>query len=393
MSDMKSAGLRWSIDALPFIWGAQNTPHNQHGVPDELPFVLSYDPSTGRVIQEKNAQVAECLGLVYEKGSILGSNVDDEGFGRRYADDFLGFISHWLERTGDGTCESVLEIGCGNGYLLERLSPFCGTVLGIEPGPQGQEGAKRFGLEIIRDFFPSPLIEGRRFSAIILTSVLEHVEDPVALAASLKDYLELGGRIFVSVPDEGPYIDSNDVSTLFHEHWSYFDCRTLLSTMALGGLVAERCEGSNYGGSIYAELRPGEDRIEIDRASIETAISKATDYINKSRESSFRLCEECANRLSGGRSLGIYVPSRFVNAMRICQFPFDGIRFFDDDLSLAGTFYPGIPIAVESRQSLIDRPVDTVLIMSRTFGPTLKEELRKRLPATTEIVLVSDLIG
>ncbi|MCJ8238699.1 class I SAM-dependent methyltransferase [Peteryoungia algae] len=392
MSKGKSAELKWGIDALPFMWGAQDTPHNQHGVPDELPFVLSYDPSTGRVIQEKNAQVAECLERVYEKGSILGSNVDDEGFGRRYADDFLRFISHWLERAADGTRESVLEIGCGNGYLLERLRPSFATVIGIEPGPQGQEGAARFGLEIIRDFFPSPLIEGRRFSAIILTSVLEHVEDPVGLASSLKDYLTPGGRIFVSVPDEGPYIASHDVSTLFHEHWSYFDHQTLLSTMALGGLVAERCEGSNYGGSIYAELRPSEDRIEIDRAGIEAAISKAQDYITKSRESCYRLSEECANRRSGGRSLGVYVPSRFVNAMRICQMPSDGIRFFDDDLSLAGTFYPGIPVAVECRQSLIDRPVDTVLIMSRTFGPALKEKLRESLPATTEIVLVSDLI-
>lgn len=393
MSVKNSELYRWTIEALPFMWGAQDTPDNGYGLPNELPFVLTFDPLTGRVIQEKNALVADFLEKVYQKGSILGSNVDDSGFGRRYADDFLGFIAHWLDSSPDRPRASVLEIGCGNGYLLARLRSSFDNVLGIEPGPQGQQGAARFGLEIIRDFFPTPLIQGRQFSAIILTSVLEHVEDPSKLAASLVDYLEPGGRIFVSVPDEGPYIANADVSTLFHEHWSYFDQETLLNTMAVAGLKAVRCENSGYGGSIYAELTPGHGGLELNAISVEASNEKALTYIKRTRECCDQLSAECMKRISAGKTLGVYVPSRFVNAMRVSNMPCEGFRFFDDDSSLLGTYYPGIPIAVESRDDLIQRPVDVLLIMSRTFGFSLRDQLRNYLPETTEIILVSDIIG
>ncbi|WDR04352.1 class I SAM-dependent methyltransferase [Devosia algicola] len=213
---------RWAIEALPFIWGAQSTPNNGNGVPNELPFVLSYDKMTGRVIQTPSSVVADCLANVYELGSILGSNVDEIGAGRQYADDFLEFISEWVQKTPECSRQSLLEIGCGNGYMLDRLRGSFTSVIGIEPGPQGQSGAERYGIEVIKDFFPSPQLHGLKFSAIVLMSVFEHVDDPVALAAMLGDYLEPGGRIFVSVPDEGPYIRNFDVSTLFHEHWSLF---------------------------------------------------------------------------------------------------------------------------------------------------------------------------
>ena len=47
---------------------------------------------------------------------------------------------------------------------------------------------------------------------------------------------------------------------------------------------------------------------------------------------------------------------------------------------------------MESRASLIERPVDSLLIMSRTFGPTLAGALRSdpRL-AGREIVTVGEL--
>lgn len=385
------AKARWAIEALPFIWGAQNTPNNADGVPNELPFVLSFDEATGRVIQEQSSVVAACLSNVYEKGSILGSNVDDVGAGRLYADDFLKFISEWVKNTPKVSRQSVLEIGCGNGYMLDRLRGSFASVAGIEPGPQGQSGAERYELEIIKDFFPSPQLHGLKFSAILLMSVLEHVEDPVALASMLANYLQPGGRVFVSVPDEGPYIRNFDVSTLFHEHWSYFDRDTLLNTMALGGLTAERCEASGFGGSVYGEFSVSAENKPLSDQQLVPAIEAAIRYMTGARASCDHLLEFCQRVLADNRTLGVYVPARFVNAMRIAGIPIHGVRFFDDDPSLVGTFYPGIPIAIESRASLIEAPVDTLLIMSRTFGSTLKRVLTDILPDGSQIVLISDL--
>ena len=95
---------------------------------------------------------------------------------------------------------------------------------------------------------------------------------------------------------------------------------------------------------------------------------------------------------ASGQSLGVYVPGRFVNAIGISQIPPQAIRFFDDDPSLLGTYYPGIPIRIESRDDLLRSPTDSVLVMSRTFGPNLAKQLRTLLPASTKVLLVADLL-
>jgi SAM-dependent methyltransferase len=380
----------WRIESLPFIWGSLAAPHNHGGLPDSLPFTLTYNPHSGLLVQKPDAQVARALEQAYATGSELGSNADEDGIGRHYADDFLEFIARRTRESGIA-CRSVLEIGCGNGYLLSRLRAQFETARGIEPGPQGQDGARRFGLDIVQGFFPAPEIRGR-YSAIVLASVLEHVEDPVALVQSLADWLEPGGRVFVSVPNEAAYIHSADVSTLFHEHWSYFAEPTLRTSMALAGFGIASCEESGFGGSLYAELDPSGHAETVREAEVAGAIVAARQYIALGRRNCERLREACERLLADGtRTLGVYVPARFVNAMAIAGLPAVGLRFFDDDPKLVGTYYPGIPVPVEAGASLPAAPVDTVLVMSRTFGPGLAQRLRLSLPRT-EVLTVADLL-
>jgi SAM-dependent methyltransferase len=376
------------IESLPFVWGAQATPNNPYGLPDTLPFTLTVEETTGLLVQRPDPLVEEALTNAYKAGSVLGSNVAEDGIGRQYADDFLNFITSTIGSELD--CRlSVLEIGCGNGYLLSRMRPLFGSAVGIEPGPQGQQGAARYGVNILQGFFPMPEIAGR-YSAIVLMSVLEHVQNPARFVSELRDYLTPNGRIFISVPNEGAYIDNGDVSTLFHEHWSYFDRNTLCATMDHAGLrVVTHCE-SSFGGSLYACLSDDlSERSGIDGLNDNLRVSHT--YISQARDHCETLRKACEKLTAGGRSLGVFVPARFVNAMVISGIPADFIRFFDDDPSLIGTYYPGIPIAIESRADLMKSSPDSILIMSRTFGPKLAEQLKKLLP-TTNVLTVADIL-
>lgn len=380
----------WVIDSLPFVWGAQKSPRNPHGLPDVLPFTLTVDARTGLLIQRPDPQVEAALTKAYEAGSVLGSNVAEDGIGRQYADDFLDFISRTLEAEPT-TRANVLEIGCGNGYLLSRMAPLFKTAIGVEPGPQGQQGASRYGVNILQGFFPTPEITGR-YSAIVLMSVLEHVQGPAAFIARLKDFLAPEGRIFISVPNEGAYIQNGDVSTLFHEHWSYFDQNTLRATMALAGMhIGTACE-SSFGGSLYACLSVNSRLPPPEIEGLQDNMRTALKYVAQARANCETLRDACARLTADGRTLGVYVPARFVNALGVSQIPTQSIRFFDDDPGLLNTYYPGIPIQIEPRAKLLNSPTDSVLIMSRTFGPNLANQLRQLLPAGTNVLTVADLL-
>ena len=380
----------WEIEALPFIWGTLDEPRNKGALSDFLPFNLTFDERTGLLTQKPQARVEKSLSIAYELGSVLGSNVDEDGQGRRYADDLLAFIEGALENIEPDKCH-VLEIGCGNGYLMSRLAGRVASVVGIEPGPQGQLGADRFGLNIVRGFFPEAL-EKRKFSMIILNSVLEHIQDPVNMMRMVSQYLEPGGVAVISVPDESAYVLSNDVSTLFHEHWSFFDETTLKNVMAIADMQILNCRKSGFGASIYASIAASDASHPEVLQGVDDAIKLARCYIQKARDNCIILGDECQKLVANGKSLGIYVPARFVNAMVISKMSNLRVRFFDDDPTLVDTYYPGIPIKIESGSALLENPTDSLLIMSRTFGPQLAERLRSQLPERVSVMTVADIL-
>lgn len=101
----------------------------------------------------------------------------------------------------------VLDIGCGTGFLLERLAErgFSGT--GIDLSPESVEHARRRLTEIgaadrltavVGSAYEPP--EGP-FDLIALTDVLEHLEDPRACLAALRAQLAPGGLLVISTPN------------------------------------------------------------------------------------------------------------------------------------------------------------------------------------------------
>ena len=101
----------------------------------------------------------------------------------------------------------VLDVGCGTGYLLERLAGrgFCGV--GIDLSPRSVEHAQerlraigaddRLRAEVGSAYEPP---EGE-FDLITLTDVLEHLEDPRACLRALRARLAPDGLIVVSTPN------------------------------------------------------------------------------------------------------------------------------------------------------------------------------------------------
>ena len=71
--------------------------------------------------------------------------------------------------------EKVLEIGCGNGFLLETaLDQGWKNVIGVEPSIEHSKFSVKAGNRIYRDFNEIDI----KFDNIIHFYVLEHVNDP-----------------------------------------------------------------------------------------------------------------------------------------------------------------------------------------------------------------------
>ena len=370
------------IGLVPFHIGMRATPSNAP-FPDELPFTAVLDERLGVLSQKSDAGVVAMLNSVYAHGSQLSTPMDDYGLGKATCDDFVGFLLSTLERR-DFSGLRILEIGCGTGYLLVQLKALGADVVGIEPGLGSSIHAEHAGIRVIhRPFESVALDEG--FDLILHVNVLEHVATPLEFLLKQFPALGRGGRIALAVPNCDSPIKHGDLSMFVHEHWSYFTPSSLASLIGAAGGRVVSTRKAGVGGALYAMMEPAATATEKQHSRD----SKNFDLFAERATRGKAVLEDffAARRF---QSIGVYCPARFLNYWRHAGSP--KMRFFDDDARFHGRYYPPIPVAVESRASLLDKPVDSLLIMSRTFGPALADSLRNdsRL-AGREIVTIAEL--
>lgn len=356
---------RWQVGELPFVFRHCAVPSNaEYGVPDRLSFSLEVDPETGRICQAFSRVTADVMDKAYQHGSVLSGAMDDHGIGRSYAQDFLAYITTVLPSLAG---MRILEIGCGTGYLLSLLRDQGGEVVGIEPGPQGESAHDRFGVPVVRDFFPSSQLP-ENYDLVIAYGVLEHLPNPAVLLRHIQKQLAPQGTVILAVPNCEPYVKSGDISCLFPEHWSYFTGPTLRATLQRNGFAAEVIP-AGFGGSLYCAARlavggepfsPSGDssqELETYRTSAERVLRHLGDLLGNARQN--------------GQEVGIYAAGRLLNALTLLHMPraaMPGIRFFDDNDLLHGKYFPGWPIPIENRADYARRPPNLTLVASRSFG-------------------------
>jgi SAM-dependent methyltransferase len=97
----------------------------------------------------------------------------------------------------------ILEDGCGVGMYVEHLSPFGGTVMGLEYDFERAAEAGRTSPNIVNgagEFLPLP---ASTFDLVLSHEVLEHVQDDRAAICEMIRTLKPGGRLVLFVPNRG----------------------------------------------------------------------------------------------------------------------------------------------------------------------------------------------
>lgn len=99
---------------------------------------------------------------------------------------------------------SVLELGSFRGDFTKRLVPHFSDITCVEGSGEAVAAARQAlgdQVAVVEGTFESVSL-GRRFDNIILTHVLEHLDDPVGVMARVnREWLAPGGRFFLVCPN------------------------------------------------------------------------------------------------------------------------------------------------------------------------------------------------
>lgn len=366
--------MKLDIGNIPFVYAPIDTPNNPEGIPDSLPFVLEMRDNV--FSQAKSPIIEKALNDAYSVGSVISGQMDDFGNGKEYADEFFGYIEKSVSEIRG---KQVLEIGCGTGYLLSKLQHKGADCIGVEPGESADYGKKKFGVNIIRDFFNKNKFD-KKFNYIIFYGLLEHIFDIKGFLYDVKELLAEDGMIFIGVPNCTEQISNGDISMLLSEHWSYFteaSLRHVLSQNGLyGNITASASAGVLFAGMRVLRNQPVDDNL-IDFE--EKTIQDFCHFAEKFEVQKTKIKDYIYDAASNGESVGIYVPGRLICWLNIIAAGGasikNNLRFIDDNRLLSGTYYPGFLNPIETLEQYLSKPTERLLIASYTYEESIRQKV------------------
>jgi 2-polyprenyl-3-methyl-5-hydroxy-6-metoxy-1,4-benzoquinol methylase len=95
----------------------------------------------------------------------------------------------------------VLDIGCGHGWMTAFLGALGWEAMGIDFDPESVEAARSRGLEVRRGTLEAQLFPAEYFDAIVMSHVIEHIHDPLALFRECRRILKKDGILSMTTPN------------------------------------------------------------------------------------------------------------------------------------------------------------------------------------------------
>ena len=167
------------------------------------------------------------------------SNYEFENNNFEFTDDFKELAKRqyeYLRKELDfNKINSILDIGCSNGYTLSLFLKDNIEVLGVEPSQKLKKVAKeKYNINVITKFFNKNIDIDKKFNLIILSHIVEHLMYPSEFIKSLRKNLSQNDFVFIEVPT----ISEFTKDCMFHisfEHVNYFNLNSLKNLMILNG--------------------------------------------------------------------------------------------------------------------------------------------------------------
>lgn len=170
------------------------------------------------------------------------SDLDRENLVYHEAQDRMALLPNyyaWIaDRFADHVEGSVLELGCGAGFVISNYVGRVERVVGVDINP---ELLQRLEASYPRGNVKTRCVDlrgewgeldGERFDAIVALDVLEHFDDDGAFVAKLSRHLKPGGKAILKVPAQSQLYGAMDQAS---GHYRRYDDALLRELMERAG--------------------------------------------------------------------------------------------------------------------------------------------------------------
>ncbi len=296
----------------------------------------------------------------------------------------LNYLGEWLsEKLTDKP--TIIEIGCGNGHFLQRLSSFYkGNFIGFDPS--GDINESDSSITFYKSLFePKKDIPKYKPNLIIMRHLLEHLSEPSSFLQSMSWAVHsqnIETYLFCEVPCIDKVFETARISDFYYEHPSQFSAKSFITLMKSCGEIIDIKK--LYGGEVICgliKLKPKQKQLDIDLLAEEISKKIASGLTEIPKKLSYLV--------STGKRIAIWGGTgkcaAFMHHYNVSEKDFPIV--VDSDSRKVGTFVPGVGQEILPAKYLIENPVEILIIPTQWRAKDILKEADS-LNLNFELVLI-----
>lgn len=272
----------------------------------------------------------------------------------------------------------LLEIGCGDGHLLDQSRGMFEHSVGIEPTSRNARAAADRGLDIHQMLMGRDVqVPGGPFQYFCSFHVLEHVTQVRSVLQGIARALDSGGVGIVEVPSTEAALENRRFGDFMPDHLNYFTEKTLRAALEWSGFNVVNIARDWGGEHLVAYVR---------KRSSSTSLEFIADRQRQLSELKSKVEQRQLPLALWGVShhLMPYVP--VLSGLK-------GLLAVDGSTSKIGKFIPSTRILVKPVSALLDMPHGYVAITAPRFKDEILSELMRMYQSVIEDAELSAQLG
>lgn len=159
-----------------------------------------------------------------------------------------GYITKYSDSGGDRI--SILDIGCGCGEFLKMISSRLFEKYGLEVNACAAPFCEGESIKIYNQDIEQEDFKGKKFDAVTLWNVLEHLDSPKQKLLRIKGILKTGGILLIATPSTDSIGFSRGGGNWFHldapRHLFLYNTKSLLFLLKETGFRAVKIKNLFY---------------------------------------------------------------------------------------------------------------------------------------------------
>jgi SAM-dependent methyltransferase len=178
----------------------------------------------------------------------------------------------------------VLDVGCGNGEILNQYRDLGWETYGVEMSAASARIAESVGHRLFVGELMDARYQENYFDAVTLWDSLEHIHNPLTITKEIYRILKPDGRIYISVPNYGSCYARwfKDKWFMFTAplHYYHYNRRTLTKLLEESSFkgITVKCPFGDAG--LYPSLRCVLQRYAVlDRALALSVVARVTNIL------------------------------------------------------------------------------------------------------------------